>query len=797
MDGLFGGVCAMARAFALIFCVISVAAQVDRAVIRVMIDEGQGFETLPVPVDPCATNIKQGYVEVTVDPSELAAIDQAGFTWKINQALTEALTQPRPATEGGGIPGFTCYRTVEEMYATAASLASQEPALVTWTDIGNSWLKQQGLDGYDVQLLTITNQAVAGPKPAITLIGSTHAREYTTAETVTRFAEYLVGAYGDDPDVTWMIDHQIFYLILVLNPDGRKQAETGLSWRKNADNDFCTGSNSRGIDLNRNCGFQWACCGGSSGSACDETFHGPSASSEPETQVFEAHVLASYADRRPPDLTTAAPDDTSGLVIDIHAYGEVILSSWGFTSTPPPNADGILRIGRKMGYFNGYRPQLGSTGSVDGSTKDFVYGELGVPSYTLELGTSFFQDCAFFESSMWPANRETLKQIAKYVRATYQLTRGPDAFDLQVMPMPATPSDAITIQCSLSDQRFDTQNGTEPSQTIGQAELYIDVPPWNGGTPISLTADDGAFDEVEENASATLAPGTLAPGTHSVFVRAQDSASDWGTVSAAWVIVLDPMTAPHISGNVTEVLTGLPIDATVTAGLFATQTQVDGSYDLLVLPGSYSLQVEADGYAPVTVGGINLAPSQTHIENIEMVPICPLYSDDMENATGWSLDAPWQFATDLAHSPIRSLDDSPNGVYANNLNIAATAAVIDVTGLTGLQLEFWQQVDLESGFDYGHVEVSFNGSDWTEVYLANGTSGAWEAVKVGIPDPTSNTLWLRFRLTTDTSVTRQGWRIDDVLVSAASTQCIESLSTLLGFWPDPVDVTDLVEFINP
>ena len=82
----------------------------------------------------------------------------------------------------------------------------------------------------------------------------------------TRFAEYLVNNYGMDPDATWILDHHEIHLMLQTNPEGRKEAEAGTSWRKNTNENYCGATSSnRGADLNRNFAFQWDCCGGSSG----------------------------------------------------------------------------------------------------------------------------------------------------------------------------------------------------------------------------------------------------------------------------------------------------------------------------------------------------------------------------------------------------------------------------------------------------------------------------------------------------------------------------------------------------
>ena len=142
-------------------------------------------------------------------------------------------------------------------------------------------------------------------KPPMVLFGSIHAREYTPAELSTRFAEWLVNGYGTDAEATWLMDNYTFYLVLQANPDGRKKAETGLSWRKNVNNSngSCSAT-SVGTDLNRNFPFHWnTVAGGSSGNACTDTYRGPVPQSEPETQHLMRLVAVASASRWP---TTAA-----------------------------------------------------------------------------------------------------------------------------------------------------------------------------------------------------------------------------------------------------------------------------------------------------------------------------------------------------------------------------------------------------------------------------------------------------------------------------------------------------------
>ena len=125
------------------------------------------------------------------------------------------------------------------------TLALNHPNLATWIDIGDSWdkLTAGGPAGYDIYALDLTNKITPGPKSTFFLMAEIHAREYVTAETAARFAEYLVSNYGIDPDITWLLDYYHVYIVPMTNPDGRKLAESGDWWRKNTDSDDgCTDS---------------------------------------------------------------------------------------------------------------------------------------------------------------------------------------------------------------------------------------------------------------------------------------------------------------------------------------------------------------------------------------------------------------------------------------------------------------------------------------------------------------------------------------------------------------------------
>ena len=77
------------------------------------------------------------------------------------------------------------------------------------------------------------------------------------------------------------------WIVFAVNPDGAEYDLTGnpyREWRKNRQPN--SGTTAVGTDLNRNYGYRWGCCGGSSGSKSALTYRGPKAFSAPETQAM-------------------------------------------------------------------------------------------------------------------------------------------------------------------------------------------------------------------------------------------------------------------------------------------------------------------------------------------------------------------------------------------------------------------------------------------------------------------------------------------------------------------------------
>ena len=515
-------------------------------VVRASFQERAQVDRLAAEIEPWKVHYGQRYLVVDVDRQGWRRLLELGFVPSVDEALTAEYMRPRVPLPGQveAIPGFPCYRTVEETFASAQALVLAHPDLATWVDVGDSWEKTTagGLPGYDMMVLRVTSAATPGPKPALFITSAIHAREYTTAELTTRFAEHLVNGYGLNPDVTWILDHHEIHFMLQANPDGRKHAEAGLLWRKNTLQN-CATPNSRGVDLNRNYPFQWGCCGGSSGSPCAETYRGAAAASEPETQATRSYATALWPAGWVGGITDPQPSDTPGLFLDIHSSGQLVMWPWGWTESPAPNGTALQTLGRKFAFFNNHTPQQSIELYVtDGTTREFAYGDRGRASFTFELGTNFFQDCGSFESTIYPTNLQALLFAARVVRRPFEWPAGPETLSVLAQPSPVNVGQPLTVSATADDTRFNHTNGTEPTQTVAAAEAYLDTPPWApGAVALPMIASDGAFDEPIETVQATLSTVGWSVGRHLLFVRGRDSTGNWGPVAAVFVDVLIPV----------------------------------------------------------------------------------------------------------------------------------------------------------------------------------------------------------------------------------------------------------------
>jgi hypothetical protein len=115
------------------------------------------------------------------------------------------------------VADFNRLHTYEEIVDILKGYAAAYPKWARLESIGKS------AQGRDLWMMTITNPAT-GPvlsKPAMYIDGNTHANEVQGAEAALYTIGYLLQNYGKLPRVTELLDRSVFYILTMVNPDGR------------------------------------------------------------------------------------------------------------------------------------------------------------------------------------------------------------------------------------------------------------------------------------------------------------------------------------------------------------------------------------------------------------------------------------------------------------------------------------------------------------------------------------------------------------------------------------------------
>jgi carboxypeptidase T len=309
-------------------------------------------------------NAKEDYVVAFGGEEELKQIKKLGWLLASSDLMDEARFQGKDYPQKD-----SAYHNYAELVAALNKLANENPTIVKMASAGKS------IEGRDIWALRLgADQSHADQKPAVIFMGGHHAREHLSVEMPLMLAQFLVNQYkSGDQKVTALMNNRDIHIIPVVNPDGMEfdiQDGNYKMWRKNRARNA---NGTFGVDLNRNYGFQWG-TGGSSTNPSSDTFMGPKAFSEPETQTIKNYIES---------------HTNISILLSFHTYSQLVLYPWGHKYDGIENQKDLKVhevMAKKMSEWNKYTPQQSSDLYIaSGDTTDWSYGVHKIISFTFEL----------------------------------------------------------------------------------------------------------------------------------------------------------------------------------------------------------------------------------------------------------------------------------------------------------------------------------------------------------------------------------------------------------------------------
>ncbi len=354
--------------------------------------EAAGYDVLGV-------DAKRSTIDVAVTRAEWRVLESRGHAVRLvdrARPVQEALlrqAQGQPVTAPGlaaAVPAT--YSDLDGLVNRMQEIANAYPAIAVLVDITATYGTPPTSEGRHLFALKISdNVTLDEDEPSMLVVSAHHAREIGTPLITLGAAERLTSGYESDPQITAAVNGHEIWIAPVWNPDGYSYVFTNNNlWRKNR-RVFPSGV---GVDQNRNYAQGWsATCAGST-SASSDTYKGPSAASEAETQT----------------MMTWSQQERFAKVIDYHSFGREVLYAYRCLSHPFTNW--MRQEATTLSQASGYGG-LTRLPSAEGEHQEWQFARMGSYAFLIETHTEFqpSYDSAVAEANLvWPGILSVLER---------------------------------------------------------------------------------------------------------------------------------------------------------------------------------------------------------------------------------------------------------------------------------------------------------------------------------------------------------------------------------------------------
>jgi hypothetical protein len=360
----------------------------DRLDVYTAVVNAEQLSTLAVQFELSGVREVAGGTEVQLVASKAqrAQLARDGIRTKLTRIKGGMTVQEFAAAQSEN--GFTVWRSWDEpggyrdqMHAAA----NNNRGIAKLVRLGTTY---QGRELLALRLTAGARGVPDGKRPAVLYSSTQHAREWIANEVNRRLMNWYIDRWrAEDPEIKQLLETTEVWFILVANPDGYEYTfDVERLWRKNLrdnnnDGQITVGD---GVDPNRNFPNHFKYDEeGSSSIASSDTYRGPAAASEPETQAMKGLL------------------DRIGFEFQVnwHSNGQWLLYAEGWQIATPTADDPIyfaLSGNLDQPAIRDFHPGLSSDVLyvTNGETTDYAHAATGALAWTPELSAGC-PNCGF------------------------------------------------------------------------------------------------------------------------------------------------------------------------------------------------------------------------------------------------------------------------------------------------------------------------------------------------------------------------------------------------------------------
>jgi hypothetical protein len=279
-----------------------------------------------------------GYALIYVIPSELEKIKKAQLKYEISKNDLNEYYKDFWSQKAGQ------YHTYDQIISLMDSLETAFPSICKKTVLGSS------VEGREISYLKISdNVAIDESEAEVAFDGGIHGDEIGGPENLIRFARYICSNYGQDAEITDMIDNREIYIYTMVNPDGRVNMSR---------------YNGNGVDCNRDFGYMWN---------------------------GEGYSTAAYSQVETRFMRDFMYDKHFSTHVTYHSGTEEVIFPWCYRSDHAPDYNCFYNQAALYSSSSGYSylPYLQSYDDypTNGELIDGSFGVNGPVSLTMEIST--------------------------------------------------------------------------------------------------------------------------------------------------------------------------------------------------------------------------------------------------------------------------------------------------------------------------------------------------------------------------------------------------------------------------